>query len=259
MMLVDVFIKKLQNKRFSGKVNQRSGLFPVDNGALDYFRGLFVFIGKFFCSALCFWGFRRFCWIEWVASTEVPVAVRRGQLFAGRLSCLLLERKLFRTSFFENPSLCNTNRSGWHKCAGTQAQAGHFFGYHVSRLLFKFASGKSLGNYNDGGKRSMRSWEWTVRAMCKTRTMMILLFHCREGDGWPYFWFVLKDAPIIHRSHSPGLYSSSFSPWHRKKIPYIGSEFMAYRLWMYRGLGLLYQRSKSAAFLFSFKYCPASV
>ena len=54
MMLVDVFIKKLQNKRFSGKVNQRSGLFPVDNGALDYFRGLFVFMGKFFCSALCF-------------------------------------------------------------------------------------------------------------------------------------------------------------------------------------------------------------
>ena len=30
------------------------GLFLVDNGALDFFRGLFVFMGKFFCSALCF-------------------------------------------------------------------------------------------------------------------------------------------------------------------------------------------------------------
>jgi hypothetical protein len=33
----------LQEQYVSGKICQRIGLFPVDNGALDFFRGLFVF------------------------------------------------------------------------------------------------------------------------------------------------------------------------------------------------------------------------
>ncbi len=38
----------LQKKHVPHKLGQRIGLFPVDNGALDYFRGLFVF-SRFLC------------------------------------------------------------------------------------------------------------------------------------------------------------------------------------------------------------------